>query len=341
MNAPHLSGTTVRYGNMSTNAQEDRELTRDEIVFAYTLILGRTPSEHELERMMERGAGLSRVRRVFLASPEFARQIERFLPHHEVRIARRLEPAQAKRYLHLHIPKTAGTTISAILATAIGHDRSVTVSENGEGPLGGRKPQELMDYTFIFGHLSYRAMQFFPPDTQAICALRRPGDRLFSFFRYVGRTKDHPLYRTVTKKKMSFGKFLEFIDADPRHQRGSDNVQMRIISGMTEAEHLGNETKVFDAALSNVMSGRVLFGLTEQLDSFQAYLKHKGLIQKISTARLNASDAPVPIAKALDAFTPRQREIFDRYTVWDDLLYNICDKIALDREAQLPRNDPP
>lgn len=341
MNAPHLSGTTVRYGNMSTNAQEDRELTRDEIVFAYTLILGRTPSEHELERMMERGAGLSRVRRVFLASPEFARQIERFLPHHEVRIARRLEPAQAKRYLHLHIPKTAGTTISAILATAIGHDRSVTVSENGEGPLGGRKPQELMDYTFIFGHLSYRAMQFFPPDTQAICALRRPGDRLFSFFRYVGRTKDHPLYRTVTKKKMSFGKFLEFIDADPRHQRGSDNVQMRIISGLTGEDHLGEEEKIFEIALSNLTSGRVLFGLTERFDAFQAYLKHKGLIRKISAARLNASDSPAPIEGPVEALTPTQREIYDRYIVWDTLLYNICDKIALDREMALPGPDDP
>ncbi len=326
---------------MSSNAPETRDLTRDEVIFAYELILGRTPSTVELDRLMERGTALNRVRRVFLASGEFSQKMEKFLPNHEVRISRRLQPAQAKRYLHLHIPKTAGTTMSAILATAIGHEQSVTVSENGDGPLGGRTPQELMEYKFIFGHLSYRAMGFFPPDTLGVCVLRRPGDRLYSFYRYVGRTEDHPLYRVVTRGKMSFGDFLEFVDADPRHRRGSDNVQMRIISGLTGEDHLGEEEKIFEIALSNLTSGRVLFGLTERFDAFQAYLKHKGLIRKISAARLNASDSPAPIEGPVEALTPTQREIYDRYIVWDTLLYNICDKIALDREMALPGPDDP
>lgn len=247
----------------------------------------------------------------------------------------RIDPARAARFLHLHIPKTAGTTMSAVLVGAMKPGQSVTVSENGLGLLGGRDPEELATFRFIFGHLSYKVMAYFPPDTLAICVLRRPGDRLLSFYRYVRRTRDHPLYAVLAPDDLSFGEFLEFVDADPRHRRGSDNLQMRIISGLTEEAWLDREREVFETAMSHVLTGKVMFGLTERLDSFQAYLKSVGILRDISTARLNASDTPAVLDAALADLTPKQREIFDRYTVWDDLLYAACDKIAQDREAGL------
>ena len=41
---------------MSTNAQESRELTRDEVVFAFDIILGRVPCDAEVDRKMGPGA---------------------------------------------------------------------------------------------------------------------------------------------------------------------------------------------------------------------------------------------------------------------------------------------
>lgn len=325
---------------MTSTPLGQTELSPEEVRLAYHLFLGREPRPVELDQLKSNGTTLNRVRRVFLSSPEFVSRLKQFLSNHEVQIVRKFDPAAARRYVHLHIPKTAGTTMSAILATAIGHDRSVTVSENAQGPLGGRPASKLQGYRFIFGHLSYKALSYFPPDTQAICVLRRPGDRLLSFFHYIRRTADHPLNAILNRDDMSFGDFLDFVDADPRHRRGSDNVQMRIIAGMTEVEQLGNEAEIFQAAVSNLTSGRVMFGLTERLDTFQAWLKEIGLIKKISAARLNASEAPARLDSALDALTPAQREIYDRYVVWDDLLYEICDRIARHREAPFEPADP-
>lgn len=49
-----------------------RQLTPAEIELAYELFLGRTPNSAEVARMVEKGAGIDRIRRLFLSSPEFA-----------------------------------------------------------------------------------------------------------------------------------------------------------------------------------------------------------------------------------------------------------------------------
>lgn len=313
----------------------ERNLTEQELVLTYQLLLGRTPSAGEIARMMENGPQLNRLRRVFLSSPEFSGNLTRFLSSHDVSIRPRIEPARAGRYVHLHIPKTAGTTMSAVLRSAMGPGRSVSVSENGHGPLGGRDPVELNTYRFVFGHLSYKAMSYFPPDTLAICVLRRPGDRLLSFYNYILRTCDHPLHETLTETGLSFGEFLEFVDGFPSHRRDNNNAQMRIVSGLTEVAYLGREREVFEKAISHILTGRVIFGLTERLGAFQSYLKSIGILREVSAARLNSSEQPAVLEHALDALTATQHEIYARYVAWDDVLYSVCEKLAEDREAGL------
>lgn len=324
---------------MTASKPDEKTLSGEEVNLAYQLFLGREASVLEIERMQEKGTEISRLRRVFLSSPEFANRLKQLLINHDVLIQRRLQPHKASRYVHLHIPKTAGTTMSAILAASVGRGKSISFSENAKGPLAGKSPADLVDYRFIHGHLSYKVMSYLPPDSQAICVLRRPGDRLLSFYKYVSRTDHHPLYRPLTKWNMSFGDFLEFIDGRPQLKRESDNVQMRILSGLTEVGYLGQEQKVFELAMSNLLNDRILFGLTERFDAFQAWLKHKGLLKTISTARLNASNEPAKLDQALEELTADQRAIFDSYVVWDNLLYEVCDKIAADREAALADAD--
>lgn len=328
-----MTQTPLQTGDTAPVVAE-RELSEDELRLAYQLFLNRNPADREVVMNLEKGTRLGRIRRMFLTAPEFASRLERFLPNHDVRIAPKVVPYKTGRFLHLHIPKTAGTTLSAILGTNIGSEHSITVSENVKGPLGGKDPEELAKYRFIFGHLSYRAVPYLPADTTVLCVLRQPGDRLLSFYLYIQRTKDHPLHRKVVDTPLSFGEFLEFTATDLHLCRSVDNVQMRIISGKTEVEHLGQEPEIFTTAVSNLVTGRVLFGLTERFEMFQEYLKEKGIIQKISAARLNAADNPAVLDTHLNELTPAQREIFNQYTAWDQILYDICEKIDLGRSTE-------
>ena len=57
---------------MTEHGKMDRMLDEGEIVLAYQILLGRTPSDAEVARMLDRGTQLDRLRRVFLSSREFS-----------------------------------------------------------------------------------------------------------------------------------------------------------------------------------------------------------------------------------------------------------------------------
>lgn len=314
-----------------------RELSEDEVHLAYQLFLNRRASPREMKENLERGARLPRLRRMFLSSKEFAIKLETFLPAHNVQITPKNKENDTRHYLHLHIPKTAGTTLSTIIGVTVGPDQCLTVSETADGPIGKSTPSDLAKHRFVFGHLTYRAAAYMPADTIILCVLRRPGARLYSFYRYIQRTKDHPLHKDVTSQNMSFGAFLEFTASNPAYRRGVDNTQMRIISGMNGAADLGREPDVFATAIAHLATGRILFGLTERFDSFQTYLRDQGIIRRVSEARLNAADVPQTDETYLDDLTDAQREIFDQYIAWDQMLYDICDKI--DRTRTLSQTE--
>ena len=99
-------------------AVDPKDLTKEEIVQAYRLFLARMPSEAELARMQERKHSYNTLRQSILSSEEFARKYER--------MQKTAAERQTPTLIHLHIPKTAGTSLARALKDEVGAGRLKT-----------------------------------------------------------------------------------------------------------------------------------------------------------------------------------------------------------------------
>ena len=111
----------------------------------------------------------------------------------------------------LHIPKTAGLTLNAVLRMQ--YRRSVTIHA---ATLGGspedieRIPAEQRTRArLVFGHLHYGVHEWIPQPTAYITLLRDPVHRVMSLYGYVMREPRHPLHERVAGTRMGLETFVE------------------------------------------------------------------------------------------------------------------------------------
>ena len=294
-------------------------LSRQEIELAYQLFLGRKPSQAEAERMQANQSSVEGMRRVFLNSPEF-RDGPKRTPAPEAK-----GQAQGQRTLiHLHIPKTAGSSLSRILARETPPEARLTLGDHNLDQLTAMSRPRRQQIRLLFGHLSHGVARQLPQRCQYISVLRQPGPRLLSFYRYIGRTEHHPLHRAVTGGKMSFGDFLDYTARTPEFRIEVDNGQSRRLAGNMTAAGLGREKALLRRALHHIFSPHFIYGLTEHFEDFQKRLAAQGLVSKVTPIRENVAPDPGNLEAELDRLTTGQREIYDSYTLWDSQLYSIC-----------------
>ncbi|NDW01321.1 sulfotransferase family 2 domain-containing protein [Salipiger sp. PrR002] len=305
-----------------TNTQTP-ELSREDIRHAYQLFLGRKPNESELDRMHEHGHNYDSIRRTFLNSPEF--QKKNGWVQQAVSGSGTTTPEKAKTLIHLHVPKSAGSTLTAILAPTCPQTTHMTVGDNNLQHLSGLGLQRRSELRFIFGHLSHGVARHLPQSCAYITVLRDPGNRLLSYFRYIQRITDHPLHVQVAKKKMSFGDFLEYAADTPEVRLESDNGQVRRLAGYArQIESIGQEEKLFQKALHNIFAEDIVYGFTEYFDDFLERLTKRKIISGHKDTRLNMAPEKTEIAPVLAQLNAPQKELFDQFNYWDNKFYEIC-----------------
>lgn len=113
----------------------------------------------------------------------------------------------------LHVPKTAGTTLTNIVMRHI-PDRICPARHWDTPPdwrdMPGRKnlsdlEQELAQYQYFTGHFRYDICRLLPRVPLFITILRNPVERVMSLYKYIRRQEHHPLYSRV--KEMSLQEF--------------------------------------------------------------------------------------------------------------------------------------
>lgn len=293
-------------------------LDSDTIQLAYRLFLNRTASEAEVANMERAAPTLTAMRQLFLNSSEFMLSMRAAM--------RQSQTGPASTLIHLHIPKTAGTTLTQILGRVGGPGRSLTVGDYNMQELLDLPPAERRQLRFIFGHMSHGVARHLPQYSTYISVLRRPGPRILSYFHYVRRTTDHPSHEVLFSNRMGFGDFLEFAAATPGQRLEVDNGQIRRLSGrVTQVESIGQERELFDRALGNIFAPDMIYGLTEHFDDFLSRLRARGMIERSDSERMNASPERNDLDSELERLTDSQRTLFDEFTVWDDHFYSICE----------------
>lgn len=86
----------------------------------------------------------------------------------------------------------------------------------------------------------------------------------------------------------------------------------------------------------------MIFGLTERFEALLDDLVGRGLISTCQPVTANAAPETASFAEARAALTATQADLLDRFTAWDQKLYDICatDLFGLDAPGDGPGDGP-
>lgn len=296
-------------------------LSKTEAEQAYRSIFDRVPTQEEIENAIAHYPDLQTLRAAFLNSDEFERKYARMKEQQAAQ--------QPPTLIHLHIPKTAGTTLAEALAAQpdlqpnmVVHD--VTLDDLRALPRGRRRALR-----YIRGHLSLGAEEALGTPHRFLCLIRRPGPRIFSFYQFIKRTRTHPTHALLNERNMSFGDYLEFSVDQVPHRLEIDNGQIRRLAGRFDPQGFGQEQALLRAAIRTALSPDMVFGFVEHFDMFARTLFAEGLLSDPDLKAVNVSPNSDQYQSAVDSLTERQAGIFDSYTAWDTYFYDVCEALMM------------
>jgi hypothetical protein len=182
----------------------------------------------------------------------------------------------------VHVPKTAGTTLTRILRRneAPGSFRHVAnVFKGGGGikpPLYRRLVRQLRSGprpNLLFGHMPLGIDPYLPRDWRSryVTLLRDPVDRALShYYRLLAIGRDRPIVPKRRVPRLTPDTPLEDALCGVRYV--VDNVHTRMLCGLPEP--FGEVTPdMLERAKDNLRARFVVFGLTERFDEFLVLLK--------------------------------------------------------------------
>ncbi|MEM7422985.1 MAG: sulfotransferase family 2 domain-containing protein [Pseudomonadota bacterium] len=129
--------------------------------------------------------------------------------------------------LHTHIPKTAGSSLSAGLQAIVGGVNAMDLRLMRNVPLDDMNAEDLAGLSLVSGHFAYGVHKRFRRVPLYFAAVREPVERAVSNYRFLLEHRDHEDHRTVAT--------LDFADAYDALARKngvrSRNAQARVIMG--------------------------------------------------------------------------------------------------------------
>lgn len=166
-------------------------------------------------------------------------------------------PPLLENLIFLHIPKNGGNTLHSILKRIYQEDTIFDIEVINNTRLN---TQEFIDLSqkerakikILKGHMLYGLHTHLEGPSKYITFLRKPEDRIVSFYKYVLSQPQHYAYKTI--KEQSFNEFVATSSYGEVH-----NAQVRWISGL---EH-ETPANMLEKALENIDTHFAFVGLLE------------------------------------------------------------------------------
>jgi hypothetical protein len=172
---------------------------------------------------------------------------------------------QEQSIIFLHIPKTAGTTISNIIQRS--YPQNAIFSNYEIYPeLYGLELKKIpkvkrKQFQLIQGHLYFGIHEVLPQPCTYFTLLRDPVERVISDYYYIRSYKKHPFNQTLISQQMS----LE--DLIIRGEYHPDNCQTRFLSGAGKSVPHGQCTQdLLELAKKNLREHFSVVGIVEEFD---------------------------------------------------------------------------
>ena len=175
--------------------------------------------------------------------------------------------------IFLHIPKTAGSTLTSALCQKYGDRAVFRVFSAGQA-----EKEKYIDSLYknmdhvkvIAGHMFFGWHQSLPDPAKStyITLLRDPVERVISDYYYIIRRPEHYLHDTLKYLNIDFESFVS-----NRLSVEIDNFQTRLLAGQINDRYSGPPD--LDRAIRNVNAFFSLVGLTERFDESLVLLKNE------------------------------------------------------------------
>lgn len=298
----------------------------DDIVVAYRLFLGREASQAEIRSMLLNIKDMAELRRVFFESPEFQTQLG---------LNRRNAGQNPEAVIHIHVPKTAGTSLNEILRRNYASDAVMQIAIHEMGRILSLPPEDRRRVKVLMGHLQFGVARHLPQNSVYVAVLRDPGQRIFSFYRFILRNNNHPLHREFHEGKLSFGGFLRRALDDQAIRLEIDNGQTRRLAGQMLVPDVDYRA-MFATAMRNIALPEMIIGTTERFEALLYTLWTRGLIADADNRFENVGGEADSFAAAVDDLDTEERGLMESYCYWDRLLHQAANLLVDGTQCDIP-----
>ncbi len=174
--------------------------------------------------------------------------------------------------IHLHIPKTGGTTLRDIVNRQYSNENVLTIPTIGESKniIEDLSQKEINKLEIIQGHLEYGLHNNFDRSSKYFAIMREPVDRVLSSYYYVISQSENPQNLGSARKTMSI---YEYINSgiNPFLING----QTQLIAGNTCSidDPLIKSNELLNMAKDNINKTFIFTGTTEKFDESILLLK--------------------------------------------------------------------
>lgn len=165
--------------------------------------------------------------------------------------------------IFLHLPKNGGNTLHSILERVYPKEQRFSIEVVNQNRLNtdvfkALPERERAQIKLLKGHMFFGLHPYLVGPSKYLTFLRKPEDRVRSFYHYVKQRPEHRLYDRLMEGDGSFLHFIEHIDDKDVH-----NGQIRWLSGL---EH-GSEAEMLACAKAHIEDHFSFVGLQEAYDT--------------------------------------------------------------------------
>jgi hypothetical protein len=232
-------------------------------------------------------------------------------------------------FIHLHIPKTGGTTLRDIIQRQYRSEKILMIPklEESENILKEVSTSQINQLKLIQGHLKYGLHNHFHRRAKYFAIIRDPINRVLSTYYYVLSQKNNPQNLSTSNNQMTIYDFVQS-GVNPFLING----QTKLISGKTGNidNPIIESEELFSLAKENIENDFLFLGITEMFDETILILKNMlGWHMPYYSIANRTKKKP-----NYDAVNPTIISFIKEHNQLDIKLYNITKTSLLNRIAK-------
>lgn len=169
--------------------------------------------------------------------------------------------------IFIHVTKTAGTTLSAVLEQQYVDQRICRTDhdfDRFERQLAEMPETTKRSIDCLTGHMAFGLHRYLPRPARYVTMLRNPIDRVMSYYYYALHAVDHPLHKQLTAAGMTLEQYVQ----SGILEELNDGQVPRLSGERDEAVRYGSVPPTrLESAKLNLREHFVAVGLTERFDA--------------------------------------------------------------------------